>query len=238
LKSIKFTKYDNSIIIPADNNPGISGDSRIVAIEASRCQKDSTMPKRTIRFAPNTYYHIYNRGAGRQSIVREERNYLYLLRLMKQVASECNISFIAYGLLPNHYHWLVRQNGDTSAQQLPARVFGSYTRAFNNAYQRSGTLFEGPYEVILVNTDEYLHNLCRYIHANPVLHGIATAPELWPYSNYLEWIGARQGTLVDRIFIQTHFPDSQQYQRFVRDYLTTQTTLPEGLRRYLAELEE
>ncbi|MBV7336048.1 transposase [Chloroflexi bacterium TSY] len=144
---------------------------------------------------------MYNRGAGKQSIFYEDENYRYLLRLMKAVAKECQISFIAYCLLPNHYHWFVRQKSVIEAGVLPKRVFGSYVQSFNRRYDRRGTLFEGRVEIKLVDEDRYVRHLCRYIHANPVKHGIALAPDLWPYSNYLEWIAKRNGTLVDRNFI-------------------------------------
>ena len=57
------------------------------------------------------YYHIYNRGVGRQSIFRESENYLFLLRRVKRYANELHVAVIAYCLLPNHYHLLLRQDG-------------------------------------------------------------------------------------------------------------------------------
>lgn len=59
------------------------------------------MPKRKINFVKDGYYHIYNRGAGRQSIFREERNYIYLLRLLKKVTAESDVTVIAYGRMSN-----------------------------------------------------------------------------------------------------------------------------------------
>lgn len=194
------------------------------------------MPRRKLRFEEGHYYHIYNRGAGRQSICRDDSDYLRLLKLLNGVSSECDISVIAYCLLPNHYHWLVRQDGAIAADKLVGRVFGSYSQSFNLRHKRSGTLFEGTFEAILVETDEYLRHLCRYIHANPVRHGLALSPDLWPYSNYLEWIGKRPGVLVDRAFVDAHFPKPGQYEEYVLSYLTGQVTLPPGLRGYLEGL--
>jgi putative transposase len=195
------------------------------------------MPRRNIQLFQGSYYHIYNRGAVRQPIFREERNYAYLLRLMKQVAADCNLSIIAYCLLPNHYHWLVRQDGDTSAGTLPKRVFGSYSQAFNLAYSLSGTLFQGPYRAILVDSDVYIRHLCRYIHINAVKHGIAATPEAWPYSNYHEWIGLRTDTLVDQQFIHDYFETSQQYRAFVHEYLVDRAELADDLQRFDKGLE-
>jgi REP element-mobilizing transposase RayT len=196
------------------------------------------MPRRKVQFVQGAYYHLYNRGAGRQSICRTDDDYHRLLRLIKSVAERCQIALIAYCLLPNHFHWLVRQDGIASVNLLPKRVFGSYTRIYNHIHGRIGTLFEDRFDAKLVNTDEYLHHLCCYIHANPVRHGIATAPELWPYSNYAEWLGLRNGTLVDHTFIQAHFPDKARYQQFVSAYLSGQSSLPAPLRTYLQQLGE
>lgn len=195
------------------------------------------MPRRKVQFVQGAYYHLYNRGAGRQSICRTDEDYLRLLWLIRSVAESCQITIIAYALLPNHYHWLVRQDGAEPVSRLPKRVFGSYTRTYNHIHGRSGTLFEDRFDAKLVDTDEYLHHLCCYIHANPVRHGLAMRPELWPYSNYPEWIGTRNGTLVDRVFIQARWADLKRYRQFVNNYLIGQSSLPPALRDYLQQLE-
>jgi putative transposase len=96
-------------------------------------------------------------------------------------------------------------------------VFGSYTQAFNRAYERTGTLFEGPYKALAVEADSYLMTLCSYIHLNAVHHGLVDTPDAWPYSNYLEWIGRRQGSLVDKELVRDFFATPQAYEAFVED---------------------
>lgn len=177
------------------------------------------MPRRTTPFAKGCYYHIYNRGAGRQPIVREERNYHYLASLLTKVAAECKVSVIAYCLLPNHYHWLLRQDGDTVVGEVPRRVFGSYSQAFNKAYRRTGTLFEGTYKAILVDSDGYLCRLCRYIHSNPVKHGLVAQPEDWPFSNYRAWIEGQAERSAAQAVMRAHFTSPAAYASFMREYL-------------------
>ena len=80
------------------------------------------MPLRKIQFTKGNYYHIYNRGAACQSIFRQEEDYTRLLYKIKEVLLTCQVTMIAYCLLPNHYHWLVRQDGDIPVRQLPKRV--------------------------------------------------------------------------------------------------------------------
>ena len=195
------------------------------------------MPRRKIQFEKGAYYHIYNRGADRRSIFLNPENYRYATELIETYLTPLQITMIAYCLLPNHYHWLVRQHGEAKAGLLAQRVFNAYVKAFNNSNDRSGTLFEDRYSAIVVSSDEYLRHLCRYIHANPVRHGLATAPELWPHSNYLDWIEQRSSKLVDQTFVKVHFPAPGAYQTYVESYLTGQVKLPAGLGTYLDELE-
>ena len=61
-------------------------------------------------------------------------------------------------------------------------------------------------------------------------------PNDWPYSNYLEWIGKRQGTLVDRQFVNEFFLTKESYMAFVSEFIEAQK-LPDDLKSYLSELE-
>lgn len=189
-----------------------------------------------LTWQPGGYYHIYNRGARRLSIFREPENYLFVLRRIKQYCREFRISTIAYCLMPNHYHLLVRQDGETPAGVLPQRVFNSYSKAYNRRYDHSGTLFEHRYQAKPVTDETYLLYLCCYIHTNPVRDGLVADPGEWPYSNYLEWVNERQGTLVDRIFVQSRVSHPDAYREMVMGYLQSRQ-LPEPLRRFLEEVE-
>jgi REP element-mobilizing transposase RayT len=194
------------------------------------------MPAQRPPFLPGHYYHFYNRGAHRTTIFREEDNYLFVLHRLKGYCRSLQLTVVAYCLMPNHYHFLIRQDGDCPAGLLPQRVFNSYSKAYNKRYAHSGTLFEGMYKVKRLKNQSHLLHLCRYIHANPVKHGIAPHVDDWPYSNYLEWTGERNGTLVDRDFVREHFPSPERYRAFVADYLAG-CRLPKALEGYLKEWE-
>ena len=178
-----------------------------------------TMPRPRPEFIPGNYYHIYNRGAHRYPIFRETSNYRFVLRKMKRYLRELQLTPIAYCLMPNHYHFVIRQDGEHRAGLLPQRIFNSYTKAYNKRYNHSGTLFQGDYQIIPVLEEDYLLHLCRYSHANPVKDGLVARLEDWPYSNYLEWVGLRNGTMVDREFVKMHFPNPGSYTEFVWEYL-------------------
>ena len=161
------------------------------------------------------YYHVYNRGCNRQPIFVSDSNYLFLLRRAKLFLADYPLSIVAYCLMPNHYHFLLHPQEDEALSRFIQRLFNSYTQAFNRQQHRSGTLFEGRAKSILVDTDEYVLHLCRYIHLNPVRAGLVMHPGEWPYSNYLEWVERRGGSLVDRPFVQSYFPTAADYETFV-----------------------
>ena len=193
--------------------------------------------RRNVQFHRGGYYHIYNRGANHNRIFAETSNYIFVLGKVRKYSEMYDISMLAYVLLPNHYHFLLRQNGDHPARFLPQYTFNAYTKAFNKSYGHTGTLFEGPFQSIEVTNEPYLLNLIRYIHANPVLHGLIDDPGQWAYSNYLEWVDERAGKLVDRAFIAAYFESPAAYRAFVLDYLR-ERALPQPLAEYLQSLGE
>ena len=193
------------------------------------------MPRRKNRFTTGHYYHIYNRGANRERIFFSKDNYLYLLKLLKKFQVKYDIAIIAYCLMPNHYHFLLRQDGETEISQFIGVLFNAYAQALNNQIERTGALFEGRFKDVHVDNDAYLLHLCRYIHANPVKAGMVTALEEWPYSNYLEWVEERPGKLVDLDFVNDFFPNRHAYKEFVLEYLHGIDELPPDIKQYLFE---
>jgi putative transposase len=173
------------------------------------------MPYRGDVFAQGQYYHIFNRGAGKEQIFFNEGNYEYFLLLVKRYYQKYGATIIAYCLMPNHYHFLLRQETDEPLSKFMQVLFNAYAQALNIQQERMGTLFEGRFKHKCVDKWEYLVTLCRYIHRNPVKARLVTYPEDWVYSNYRDWIGLRDGALVDNVFVQDHFPSADEYVKFV-----------------------
>jgi len=190
------------------------------------------MPYRQGIFAQGQYYHIYNRGAGRAQIFFEETNYSYLVRLLHRYTEPYHIAVIAYCLMPNHYHLILRQDGEKPLSAFINVVFNAYVQAVNRQQGRTGALFEGRFRHIEIGDEGYLIHLCRYVHLNPVQAGLVAIPERWPYSDYMEWIGKRprQG---DKTIIQEYFPLAGAYRKFVAEYQHEREQ--ERLRAYLLD---
>ena len=176
------------------------------------------MPQRGEVFAEGEYYHIYNRGVDHRPIFFTPANYVYCLQLVKRYLPQHAMALIAYCLMPNHDHFLLRQDSDVPLSKFIGELFNAYTQAFNKQQARNGSLFEGRFRHKRVECDEYLIHLCRYIHLNPVQAQLVEQPEDWPYSNYADWIGLRSGVLKDQDFIQSHFLSGEAYRQFVDDW--------------------
>ena len=204
------------------------------------------MPRRIIPFVPGNYYHIYNRGNNRQMVFFETDNYLYFLRGVKKYLLPV-VDMIAYCLMPTHYHLLgrVKDFGNQTSEVFKTsevsaamqKLLISYTKAINKRFERVGALFQGAFQAKPITNSRHLLHLCRYIHANPVKDELVTDPANWPYSNYLEWIGERDGKLVDREFVKSQFISPKEYRDFVLDYLRSRE-LPEDIQLYLNSLED
>lgn len=205
------------------------------------------MPRRKAPFVPGQYYHFYNRGNNRQAIFFERENYLYFLKGIKKYLLP-RVEVLAYCLMPTHYHLLGRVNAQTSGflknpevlsaevSQAMMRLGVSYTKAINKRFSRVGALLQGQFQAKPVQTHSHLLNLCVYIHANPVKDGLVASPEAWEFSNYLEWLGLRSGTLINRKFIEENFGTEEAYRQLVISYLKTRELAPDVL-KYLHALE-
>lgn len=161
------------------------------------------------------YYHVFNRGVDKRNIFTSDENYRFLLRKFKANLSKYSITMIAYCLMPNHYHLLLRPDKDGVISSFTQAVFNGYVQAFNVQEKRSGTLFEGRAKVKCINKNEYFMHLLSYIHLNPVRAGLVAKPEDWPYSNYLEFIGLRKGTLFSPAIVSDNFESPHAYKTFV-----------------------
>jgi putative transposase len=190
---------------------------------------------------PELYYHIYNRGNNRERIFFESDNYVYFLKKIREYLVPV-ADVLVYCLMPTHYHIVgrVKQTSEvlktSEVSNAMMKLSVSYTKAINKRFQRVGVLFQGQFQAKPILTSEYLLNLCRYIHANPVKDGIVADITQWQYSNYLEWIGERDGKLVDKAFVQDNFDTADEYRKFVLEYLRLRQ-LPDDIQRYLDSLD-
>jgi REP element-mobilizing transposase RayT len=179
------------------------------------------MPRRETPLIGGEYYHVYNRGNNRQDIFLERANYLFFLQRLRTYligkTTDPRVTIVAYCLMPNHFHLLVCLHDELFSRHMQRHSI-SYTKAINERYHRVGALYQGQFQAIHVDSNDYLLHLSRYIHLNPVAAGLVRRPEDWEFSSYREYIGLRKGTLVDPSIVLGQFRSTEDYRQFVEAY--------------------
>ena len=187
------------------------------------------MPKRKVEFRAGYHYHLYNRGVNYQPLFFNDYNWAYFITRLRHYCRSDLLDIMAYCLMPNHYHLLVYLKSDDLSSAVMQPFSLSYTKAINQQQGRVGPLFQGPFKAKLVDQDEYLLHLSRYIHLNPVLAGLVAQPAAWRFSSYRDFVGLRDGTLPQPEIVLSQFETPQAYAEFVEVYRAQDRALIEHL---------
>lgn len=184
------------------------------------------MPVRTVPFIPGCYYHVYNRGSEKRIIFQNRRDYSEFLTRIQDTAKKHPVDILAFCLMPNHFHFLLKQTEASSIDKFMNVLQLGYAKHFNTKYDRVGPLFQGRFKAKLVELDEYLLQLSLYIHRNPipVLHAINRGENLlvelgkYQFSSYHEYLHPSQENLCKSDEILGYFSKTNHllsYQTFV-----------------------
>lgn len=133
------------------------------------------------------------------------------------------VEIIAYCLMPTHLHLILKQLKENGVSIFMSNILNSYTRYFNTKINRKGPLWEGRFKNVLVETDEQLLHLTRYIHLNPVTAYLVNKPEEWPASSYQEYLFKVNNKICKYNNILDIEPTS--YRKFVQDLASYQREL-------------
>lgn len=137
---------------------------------------------------PGALYHITARGNAKQNIFLNKDDFSDFLTIICKVTKRYHLLLHCYCLMPNHYHLLLETPEGNLSQGI-RQLNGIYTQHFNKKYQRLGHLFQGRFKSILVEKENYLLELSRYIALNPLRANLVENPKDWPYSSYPQSIG-------------------------------------------------
>lgn len=161
------------------------------------------------------YYHIYNRGNNRENIFKNDENRRYFLSLYQRHLNS-HVSTFAYCLLNNHFHLLIRiENKPETVTQAFSNLFNAYAKAFNKAYDRTGSLFQKNFKRKWVNDEKYLKQLILYIHMNPELHFRTDFME-YQFSSYQK-ILSKEDPILETIEVLGLFGDRTNYIKTHQD---------------------
>jgi putative transposase len=199
---------------------------------------------RNIQFQNEYYYHICNRGVDKREVFLDQYDYIRFLessRIFNQEKSvdslhhfkkkvkrsptpsglkesDSLVDILVYCLNSNHFHLLIKQKKEKGISKFMQKVSTGYTNYFNHKYKRSGSLFQGKYKAIEIDSTEGLLKLSVYVNCNAEIHSI-TKKENWVWSSYLDYINLRSGNLCDKKEVLKDFNSIEEYKIFCEELI-------------------
>lgn len=196
------------------------------------------MATRKTSFANGELYHIYNRGVDKRIIFTDGHDIRRFLKSMiefntvepvgslyensfRQLGGftaklpEKLVNIIAYCLNQNHYHLILEQRVDGGISEFMKRI-GGYTWYFNNKYKRSGSLFQGVFKDVHIDSNEYLLHVSAYVNLNDRVHqlGGETAKLKESLSSWKEYTDEGVKRICEKDIVLEQFGNIDEYKEF------------------------
>lgn len=168
----------------------------------------------------NGLYHVIVRGNQKQEIFRNDDDYGRYLKLLLAYKQKFFFLIHAYVLMSNHVHLLI-ETGRFPLSKIMQGINQSYTAYFNRKHDTVGHLFQGRYKAILCDHDEYLLEIVKYIHLNPVRAGMVSGPEAYRWSSHQSYLQKNEKTgIADTGHVLRMFADEGKTARkLYRNYM-------------------
>ncbi|MDP8230467.1 MAG: transposase [Candidatus Gorgyraea atricola] len=196
--------------------------------------------------ATGQIYHTYNRSIAGYKIFNSDSEYKRIEELIQYYQVEQPVGFskfkernkgdlikktpnkrqlvevVCYSPMPTHIHLTLKQLIDKGISKFMNNILSSYSHYFNIKHNRKGPLWEGRFKKVLVETDEQLLHLTRYIHLNPVTDYLINKPEKWKYSSYKEYIAGKESICSYKDVLDV---TPETYKKFTEDQISYQREL-------------
>lgn len=197
-------------------------------------------------FVNKEYYHIFNRGVDKRKVFIDGDDFNRFLQSMDEFNSilpigsiyenffnkkklghsmskfsdkrekEKLVNFVCYCVNPNHYHFLLEQMVDNGIEKFMQRLGNGYTKFFNNKHLRSGSLFQGRYKSIHIDSNEYLLHLSVYINLNDKVHQLGHSMSK---SSWNEYMRGDNYSFCNKNIVLDQFNKIKDYEVFANDSL-------------------
>lgn len=205
---------------------------------------------RQVAFAENEFYHIYNRGVDKRPIFTDRRDLDRFFQSIcefntiepigsifensfknkgKKVPDQPLVQFIAYGINPNHFHFILTPLVEHGIEKFMQRL-GGYTKYFNERHSRTGVLFQGKFKSKHINSNEYLLHASVYVNLNYKVHKLKENGLF--LSSWGEYIGKTYVGICSKDIILGQFKN-KGYEKFAENTLISII----GRKDMLSELE-
>ncbi|MBI3300228.1 MAG: transposase [Elusimicrobia bacterium] len=134
-------------------------------------------------FVPGSVMHVISRGNRRQTVFEAEDEWGKFMEKLKEELSLPVADLLAYCLIPNHFHLLIRIFEESISRAIQASLT-SFAMRSNKAHDRVGHVFQGRFKAFPCHSDAHVQEVLRYIHRNPVRHGLVEKPSDWKWSSH------------------------------------------------------
>jgi len=196
---------------------------------------------RKVPFVKGELYHVYNRGVEKRNLFEDSLDFFRFLKSIiefnkpsvvggiyraelpiNQLRHEMSqlVDIIAFCILPNHYHFILRPRVDGGVEKFMQRFGNGYTKYFNARHKRSGALFQGVFKSIHVDTNEYLLRLAVYVNQNYLVHKLRHEMSQFVYSSYNQYAGIKDMMVekykinIDPEIILSQFRNTEDFIEF------------------------
>ena len=135
-------------------------------------------------------YHALNRGNARGTIFRKDGDYEAFERILAEGLQRYAVELLAYQLMPNHWHMVLKPTRDGQMSQLLRWVTGTHTMRYHAHYQTSGEghVYQGRFKSFPVQNDDHFYVVCRYVERNALRAGLVARAEKWRWGSLWRWV--------------------------------------------------
>jgi len=203
------------------------------------------MSIRKVPFVTGEFYHIYNRGVEKRDIFSDLKDQKRFFQSMEEFntlqpigsiyekhfadkkfgslasKSEKLVNFVVYCLNPNHYHFILEQVAERGIEKFMQRLGTGYTKYFNEKYKRSGSLFQGKFKSVHINSNNYLLHVSAYVNLNDRIHrfGSKASKSVDSKTSWEEYTGDSRNDFCKKGIVLWQFKDKEEYKKFAEESL-------------------
>lgn len=179
------------------------------------------MPRQVRADLPDAVHHVTARANRGQVLFVDDHDRRSFLGIVGRTAGDSNWSCLAYCLMTNHLHLLVRPNGSDLSRGMQ-RICTAHARRFHERHETFGHLFQGRFGSRPMRSEAHFLESLRYVVLNPVRAGMCRVPEQYPWSSHRSVMGAAQSSLVavDEVLQEFRSPAANArdvYREFVHE---------------------
>ena len=153
------------------------------------------MPRPLRPIADGLVYHVINRGNNRQTVFEQEGEFLAFLKAIADLKERCSFDLYGYCLMSNHIHLLIRPR-KISISRIVQSLLVSHTQRYHRFHRSSGHVWQGRFKSPVIQDDEHLLTVLRYIEANPLRAEMVQRVEEYSWSSFASHGAGRHDPLL------------------------------------------